>query len=552
MTETVDTLALYQKLMARHNELVRVRQELEPLWQTENELFLPQRSDIIGKISDWSSVGRKIWDGTPQHALVIYVDGIQGLMVSSAIKWFVVSLVDLAMLELDEVRLWLQKIEDLIYATLADSNFYSSLAEYLPDGASIGTASMFFEEIVGSNRVPFVVEHPKNVWLSQNRFGEIDEVHRAYELTAEEIAGEFGMEVLSPQCRVDAIQNPYRKYSILHIIQPNRKRLPGRLDASGMAFASYHMMAHEPVILRRAGFETIQGAFWRARRRHGYAYGISPAECALYDAKVLQAMSKTLMTAGQMAADPPWNIPWDMKGSVQIRPRGYNYYKQTGQVISPVNTGVNYPIGADREEKMRESVQRWFSVDFFLAMQSRNAQKTAAEIYAMQAEQAALLGPSIERLSEDSLDEIVRGVYDILAKQKRLPAAPAVLEDAKGEPVQIDYVGPIAQARKSLYVTKTIRQTVADIVQLAQVWPEAVDVVDPDELTRTLAEANQLPQKTIRGKDVVAQIRQARAKANQMMEQAQLAAAAADAAGKINKPTDPSSPLAALTGLGAQ
>ena len=167
---------IVDELLKRFKWVKAQRVPVEGVMQEVCELVLPSRSDFTTEIKDFSKVGRKIFDGTPQSALMIWVDGIQGYVVSSALRWFALSLVDKEMLEDDDTKRWLKQVEAAIYEKLSASNFYSVLPEYLMDASSVGTANKFIHEDLNTGRVIFNVEHPKNVWLVNNRFGEVVEV----------------------------------------------------------------------------------------------------------------------------------------------------------------------------------------------------------------------------------------------------------------------------------------------------------------------------------------------------------------------------------------
>lgn len=522
-----------------------MRQPVEPVIQEVLDLVCPHRSDFLHAITDFSTVGKKIFDGSPQSALMIWVDGIQGYLVSAAIKWFTLTLADERLLELPDVKDWLKDVEGRIYNVLGRSNFYAVMEEHLVDAGSAGTANLFIHEDLASRRLHFNVEHPRDVWLVNDLWGDVNEVHVLKRLTLHEAARQYGKHNLSRARQLMLAEQPYAEIEVLWVVAPNDAPLPGARDFRGKAFRSYHLEVGQDHLLRTGGYGTLPGAFMRTRPRSGSAYGISPAEMAKYEITRLYAMGKSLMHAGHLASRPFWQAPREMRGTLKLTPDAINWYDDPARRIMPGTTGSNYPIGSDREEQARETIKRWYSVDFFLAMQSQKGDRTAEEIRELQSERASLLGPQMERLSYD-LDAVIGRVYDLMAQAGQLPDPPAALEEAGEEPVRIEYVGPLAMARKQNYALGPVRAALRDIGALAQIDLTVLDNYDWDVVSRYMSEQNGgLPSRAVRDKQAVAALRDGRAQAQQAARTAEMLQKGAETAAKFQGPVDASSPMAA-------
>ena len=92
---------------------------------------------------------------------------------------------------------------------------------------------------------------------------------------------------------------------------------------------------------------------------------------------------------------------------------------------------------------------------------------------------------------------------------------PEVLQQAGGD-LDIEYVGPLARSQKMDEVT-SIQRAVDGIMQLANVNPEVLDLVDVDKAGRTIADRLGAPADILRGDEQVGQLRQSR----QQQQQAQ-------------------------------
>jgi len=96
-----------------------------------------------------------------------------------------------------------------------------------------------------------------------------------------------------------------------------------------------------------------------------------------------------------------------------------------------------------------------------------------------------------------------------------LPPMPEVLQEVGGD-LDIEYVGPLARSQKMDEVT-SIQRAVDGIMQLAQVNPEVLDIVDVDKAGRTISDRLGAPADILRGAEQVGEIRQSR----QQQQQAQ-------------------------------
>ena len=258
----------------------------------------------------------------------------------------------------------------------------------------------------------------------------------------------------------------------------------------------------------------------------------------------------------QLAARPPMNVPQKLQGNEQLVPDGRNYYTTTGDVITPITVGANYPVTLEITKEQDERIKDWFHVGFFLMLQQLSRQMTATQVIELQGEKAAVLSTMVNNLNS-ALQKIVQRTVDILFRQGKMPELPAALRSGES-PMKVEFMGTLAQAQRKAHQTSGIMQglQIADgIARIAQAVPqaaEAFDYVDFPEMLKRGFEAGNMSQKTIREEDDVRRIRAARARALEQeqarqaaLEQEQILAQNYD---RLNEPVKPGSPLASLAG----
>ena len=504
--------------------------------------------------------GRMAYSGIPASALSIWVDGMQGHLVSQSLQWFKNITSIPALNRVDEVQKYLQEYDEAMYGEYNRSNYYSILGEWFRDAGSIGTATLFTEEDIGRSVAVHIPIHPREVFISENRYGEVDTVYRKFFLTARQAVQKFGDKNLSKNILDNAKDHPEKRHEFIHAVFPNTDRAFGSLLAIHKPFASVYIEsekgnAESDGEVRRSGFDLNPYAVWRFRKNSDEIYGYSPAADAMVSIKKAHQMSKTLLAAAHMAVSPPLNIPEHMRGNTKIEPDGHNYFEKGGDKASVINTGINYPIAIDREEKIQSIIEDAYRVEFFLILARAEREMTATEIMERANEKAVLLGPQQDRLYSEGLVPANENVHEIADKAGRLPEPPQILTDAAEEaesgglpPVRLtlQLIGPLAQARKMQANMRPLKNGLNELAQASAIFPKVLDRVDPDKLAERILDSTNFPQDVMRTDDELKALRERQEAELAQAQQQQQLQAMADSVPKLNQKTEEGSPLEAI------
>jgi hypothetical protein len=340
------------KVVARLGELSERRKMYEPLWQEVAKYISPYRSLYADSDKEGQETSKDVFDGAPIVYLSALQDGFISHVTSRSERWLGLRMAKRELEELPGVRGWLQKAEVALYAAYQRSNFYESMHEYFGDAGSIGTATLYIEEDIGLGRIDFLTCHPWEVFIDEDSRGRVDTVFRKYELTYRQIERYFADDNLPEKVKNKAKTSPGKKAWILHAVYPRDLWIEGYASAKNKRFASEYYLLSDNTLLRESGYDDLPYAVWRWRKNTNELYGRSPASDAIRDIRRTNKMGETLMRAAQLAADPPLNIPEELKGKVRIRPRGMNFYEESGRTITPVYTGINYPVGKEEQDRV--------------------------------------------------------------------------------------------------------------------------------------------------------------------------------------------------------
>ena len=508
----------------RQTALEKDKQLWEGLLQDVADYVNPVREDIKGTIQSGSKQGIKIYDGTAVSAAVLATDGIHGYHVSPAFLWFKYVMNRLNLNNLPAVKEWLEEVEHNMYMVLNRSNFYSEMWPYIFDGETMGTAAIIAEEDIGDGRIIFEAVHFGEIYISENKYGEADVLHRKRKITARQMVQMFGKDNVPEPVKQAFETQPFQQFEILHAVYPRDDYDDRKKNAKNKKYASVWVAKDGSHLLKESGYTQFPYKVWRYMKSGKEVYGRSPALLAMADIKGLNLMSKTLLGAAQLAVDPPMNVPADMMGKVQLKPRGLNYYDDPNKRIYPVSTGINFPVGIDREEAKQKAIRDFFHVDTFL-MLSRLAgqgQKTAYEVSELMGEKAAVLGAELGPLNTQ-LDQILDAVYEIEVNAGRMPQPPDILLEIAQPGDRFDpvYMGPLAQAQRERFGSEGIKKFFTMIGPLVQIKPDVLDNFDLDAVAIHIHDISGAPAKIIRHADERDVIRQGRAAMQQAEAQKQ-------------------------------
>ena len=546
-----------KEILDRFEFLKEERAKWEPLWKEISQVLLPRRSWWDDNDSSGKKPETKIFDTTGIESLQTLADGLQGYSVSPSFKFFKLKMADDNLTRAPFSADWLEEVENAIYGAFNQSNFYGAMSEFFQDAAAIGTACMFVEDDEEGGKINFSSRHPKELYIAENRAGTVDTVYRKFKVAIRTVVQQFGTSGLDSTWQRMYEENPYQRVTMLHAVFPRGTEGAGRKDK---AFASMYFDYDNKKLLDEGGFDEMPYLVWRWGKNSDEVYGRGPGGDSLPDILRLNQMAKTLLMAGELSVNPPLNIPRANKGLERIVPRGYNYYDQTTGKVEPINLGQNFPFGWQELQDQRNVVRNKFHVNFFLMLENlqRTGQMTATEVMERQSEKAAVLGARIGRLNSECLSPLIDRVFAILQRRMMIPPPPQGLAQQGGR-VDIEYMGPLAQAQRRFNQNQGVNATLGLISAMVEIEGKAaqfgstsIDNFNMDEIAYAGANAAGAPQKTIREKPEIDEMRAQRAQAQAAQQQQAIALEQqkmlAGNADKLNQPVVPGSMMDNVTG----
>lgn len=522
---------LTQNYRRRHTELRDeiVNEGWLAMYKDLSEYMMPRRGQYLsGDERDTRSGARKeskIINGSAHDALRIIAAGLQSGLTSPARPWFKLGLPDADLMEYGPVRDWAYKVRERMLYVLARSNFYGAMHGQYGELALFGTSAMMIEEDFRTvlRCRPFTIGEFMLACDSQYR---VNTLYRQFSASARQLVDEFGKDKVS-EAVVEAVKNGSlgRRFEIVHLIQPNGQFDPNKRNVDGKSYESayFELKADPDKLLRRAGYDGLPFAASRWDVTGVSVYGNSPGMTALGDAKMLQKMEEKKLKALDKMVDPPMNAPASMKNKGgTIISGGVNYIDvaQGQQGFTPTYTvNPDFQKIAFEIDRVEQRIRRFFFNDLFMAVLQEDKKMTATEVAKRHEEKLVVLGPVIERLQSEVLDNIIDRTFEIMMRQDMIPPPPP---EIAGMPLKVEYIGLLSQAQKM--VGTTAIESVANFaVALAPVVPAILDKFDVDEAMDQYGDMLGVAPNVIRSDDEVDKLRASRAQEEQAQKMAERA-----------------------------
>lgn len=525
-------MAKVHDLLDRNKSMIARRDPWMGYYQQLADVLLPTQAYFTSAKSPGTQQGTSIFDGTPRLALRSLATTIDGLIKPKSSSWFDVEIEDEDMMELDEVKLWLESVKDRMWHHMyrKDARFIQRSGEVDLALTCFGWGTLWVQENSTNSGLSFRSFHNSKVAFDENIEGVINSIAVTEPMTARQAEMMYrrhskkadGSERKVPdkikQMLSQKTNVSDKRFDFVQVVLPQDDYQAGLIGEKGFPYLSCVIDVENEEILKEEGFYEFPAAIPRWETSPGELYPRSPGMMALPDAQTLQAMGKTLLIGGQRAVDPPiWVQNDSIVSPLRTFPGGLTILDATGLEGAPAGAfpvSTNLPVGREMQADYRGMVEAAFFKNIFnLPIESRDM--TATEIIARKEEFIRVIGPVFGRLEADYIGHTVERVFGVMDRAGAFPKRPDVMTEAK---VTFRFQSPIQKARKQMEIA-ALGQSLNFIAPLAEVQPEIMDNFDGDAITRDAPEWAGLPNKWMRPKNKVDEMRKQRAEGDRAAQE---------------------------------
>ena len=526
-------------------ELLRAQLEGErasfiPHWRDMADHIAPRRARFTSSdVNRGDRRNQKIVDSTATFASRTMAAGMMAGMTSPARPWFRLITADIALAERPAVKAWLHETTTHLQTVFARSNLYNALAVVYGDMGNFSTGCMFVEEDDedGIRCTTFPIG---SYLIANDHKLRVRTWAREFRMTVRQIVTKFGdgkmpwdkgfdWSKFSTSIKSDWDANRREVWKdVVHVVYPNDDYNPSKLESKFKQFRGiyYEKGGEGDQLLEDKGHDEFPVLVPRWEVTGEDAWGTNgPGMTALGDIKSLQLMRKRGAQAVEKQINPPMTGPTALRtAKASLLPGDITYLdvrdQQSGfRPVHETKVDLN-DLRLDMQD-VRFLIKRAFYEDLFLMLAysdpSRSAQPvTAREIEERHEEKLLALGPVLEQTNQDLLDPLIDRTFNIEYRRGNIPQPPPELEGAK---LKVEYISIMAQAQKSIGLAGIERAT-GFVLNVASVKPDVLDKFDTDQAVDEIAIATGIPPRLIVPDEKVAEIRAARAKAEQMAQEA--------------------------------
>lgn len=448
------------KDLLRHgNHLFDRKFSLNSLWQEIADHFYVERADF--------TVTRSLGEDFADHLSTSYPLLIRrdlGNTFSSMLRptgrpWFAMRS-NQPEREDNEGARWLEWASGTMRRAMYDraSQFIRATKEGDHDFAAFGQCVLSAELDRRTMTLLYRCWHLRDVAWCEGYNGAIDTVHRKWKPSLREQVQAFrGKPRASLHAR--ALQRlekePYAQTEYRHVVMPAAEWYGS--DKVRHPFVGIYLDVENEHVVEETPLWNSFYVIPRWLTVSGFQYAHSPATViALPEARTLQAISLTLLEAGEKAANPPLIATQNaVRSEISLFAGGITwvseeYDEKLGEVLRPVSQNYQgLPLGIEMADRARDLLANAFFLNK-LSLPPMSGEMTATEVMQRVQQYVREALPLFEPMETEYNGAICEITFDILLRNGAFGPPDFIPESLRGSDIQFKFESPLQQTEDSL------------------------------------------------------------------------------------------------------
>lgn len=424
------------------------------------------------------------------------------------------------------------------------ANFEPTFLETLCEEGAFGTGSIGLFKGDFQNPLLFKSWSIQNIFISEGPDGFIDTVYYDESITIANLVERYGLEgmpeTIKEKFKIPKSRNDRVTITIAIEPRPEKERADDD-SALGMPIASFHFLTDETgEVLKESGFAEMPVRVLRWFKLANEVYGRGPGMDALPAIMQINALKESFLIGAEKKVDPPIYVLDDGSlggGTVDTSARGLSVFNTAGRAPGQAPVGTIFDIGelqsvAAAIETTKEEILQHFLIDKLFDLNNKS-RMTLGEAQIRNQIRSDSLSSIYARHTSEMIDPLVNRAFNILFSMGLLGVREgdqAILDILKVEGIEpITIPADVAKAideNREIYITNYISPaaqimreaefqgllaTAENAIQLSAVSPEALDILNTDEVIRQTRSLTGGPSKIIRSQSAIDKIRASRA-----------------------------------------
>lgn len=507
-------------ILNQYKTLTGSRGNFDSYYQVLHDYYMIEGEDITTGSVDGSELRiSKLMDSTSLTSVDVLASGLMNYLTPQSSKWLYLEHSDAFLKGNKAITDWFQEVTDIVIDVLAKSNFYNQINDFYKTGAVYGTAYLRLEEDEEDD-VRFSNIDLKACYIIEDARERPFEYFLRQEYTAEQAYSRWGDDCNDEiKSSYKSTRNPDKKYEFVCYFGLNDNYNPDKDTKEFFKYIMNWVDCKSKEIIEIGYFRSMPILAHRFYKRHGCAYGFSPAMKALPFVRLLNTIADTTLRADMKATSPAWMLPDNaFLAPLNQNPNAINYYRKgsldPSKDIAPLNSGGQVSMGQWAIEYYSKKIEEIMFKDVFLAFQDITKQMTVPEVMERVSEKMTLLAPAVSRYLSDVLQPIITRVVDILATKGKLPPIPEMM--MVNPNYEVKFVSRLVMAQRSQEINNIV-SALGIVGNIAGAIPDVIDKIDGDAIVDEIWKINGIDVDLLRDEAQVKSIREGRKQQQEMM-----------------------------------
>lgn len=509
--------------------------------------FYPERRGFTGERSIADDFAGELTTSFPILARRDLANSLDAMLRSG--DWFSI-ITNRGVEDKDNAALrWLQAAQKTQYRAMYDrkAKFQRATREGSNDYTTFGQYVMSVEVSMETLTLLYRTWHLKDVAWCENENGDIDVIHRKWRPTARELKRMFKDKVHEKVAKL-ADSKPYDVVNCEHVVMDINYYDNGRLlepyknmkahDRPKWASA-YIDMDNGQIMSELPSFVRIY-VIPRWQTVSGSPYAFSPATiAAIPDARLIQAMTLTLLEAGEKSVNPPAIARTEiLRSDLNLLSGGVttidpDYDDRQGKALEFLTTdksGLNFGIS------LRNDIRNQLSEAFYLnkiMLPEITKEMTAFETKKRMEEYARQALPIFQPAEAEENGAICEMTFELLMRSGAFGRVDAMPDSLQGQDISFSFQSPLQEAAGQVLAQRFIAAR-GLLVQVGEEDPGALNIMDVRTAVRETLTAT-IPATWINDEKKVAAMDEQHAQQAEMANMVNQVNAGATAAEQVGK-----------------
>lgn len=529
-----------KKIVGQGDQLFANRGTWIMLLQDIAENFYCERADFTVKRELGDDYAGNLTSSYPLLVRRELGDSISSMLRPRGQEWFSVSIDRDERLD-NSGKEWLEWASGVQRRAMYDrlSQFVRATKEGDHDFAAFGQCVISVEVDWSTTSLLYRCWHLRDVAWCERYNGTIGDIHRNWCPDIRTLVAIFGKDKLHANVVKRIDNDSYGTIKCRHIVMPidqydgdQKYRTP---------YVSMFIDLENNHLISEVGSHSQIYCIPRWQTVSGSQYAYSPAAVAgLPDARLLQAMTLTLLEAGEMAVRPPLLATKEaIRSDIAVYAGGITwvdaqYDERLGEVLRPISQDKSgLPFGMDVSEEKKQMLQQAFYLNK-LSLPPPEREMTAYETGQRIQEYIRNALPLFEPMENEYNGALCEMTFDALMRVGAFGPPAEFPQSLRGENVRFKFESPLHQAIERQKGQKFL-EAKGLLREAAEIDPAAVATVDARKALRDALSGIGIEAKWMRSEDQVeahAQQQAQQQQAQAALEMAAQGAAVAQEAGK--------------------